>query len=308
MKSLSTLAAITVLAFAACEPKDSGDGTQAARDALPTSDTLSITVPGGTGKAAEKVGDVASTYLLTRAVAGTLNGSAAAILILARTITEYPVTSIEGDTYVWGPWSDALKPGQYRMTVRQTSEGDFVWAIEGRDKGSSDAFAAIVSGTAHPGQPHRGSGSFTFDCDLSHAIDPYGGCDDGGQISVTYDLEHAPATITVDDEKLAPMPDGTQGLQTFHYAYAQASDGGGSLTFSTYGDTDDLGAKWENTTYTSRWKASGAGRTDASVTGGDIGSITVSAIECWSTSYLRTYYTDSAGWLPTEGSAAACVF
>lgn len=303
MKRLVTLAVLVATA-AACEQKDEGGGAQAAIEALPTSDTLSINVP----DSAQKVGDVALSYLLTRAVADTLNGGAALVLGLAKAISEYPVTSVEGDTFIWGPWSEALKPGEYRMTARLTRDGDWDWALEGREKGTTVAFQAIVSGVATPGHPHRGSGSFTFDCDLAHAIDPYGGCDDGGQVTVTYDLEHSPVAVVIDAEHLAPMPDGSQAPQTFHYEYGEATDGSGSLTFMAYGDTDDPGPAWENTSYTSRWTASGSGRTDIAVDGGDLGTASVTAVECWNTSFARTYYTDSAGWLPTEGSAAACPF
>src|SRR5215468_10021976 len=279
MKSLTALVAMTALALTGCVPKDDpAASAQEAVNALPTSDTLSVVVPGAAGAA--KVGDVAVSYLITRTVAGVLNGEVALGLLLAKTITTYPVTSIENDTLIWGPWSEALKPGEYRMTAKLTNEGKWAWAIEGRAKGSSDPFQAIVTGLATPGRPHRGSGNFTFDCDVAHAIDPFGGCDDGGQASVTYDLEHAPATITVDAEHLAPMPDGSQALQTFHYQYSVNADGSGPA--------------WETTTYDSKWLATGAGRTDISVTGGDVGSAVVTAEECWDTHYLQTYFTISA--------------
>jgi hypothetical protein len=307
MKRLSTLALSATLATA-CVQKGDGDGVQAARDALPTSSSLSISVPGQASKGQEKVGDVALSYLLTRTVAGVLNGSSALVLGLAKAISDYPVTSVEGDTYIWGPWSEALKPGQYRMTARLTSAGDYAWTIEGRTKGTTVPFAAIVTGLASPGQPHRGSGSFTFDCDVAHAIDPYGGCDDGGQVSVSYDLEHSPASIAIDAQHLAPMPDGSQAEQTFHYEYSEAIDGSGALSFTSFGDTDDPGPAWETTTYMSRWKATGAGRTDLSISGGDLGAATVTAEECWNTSYQRTYFEISAGWVPTEGSPASCGF
>jgi hypothetical protein len=254
------------------------------------------------------VGDVAASYLLTRAVADTLNGGAALVLGLAKTISEFPVTSIEGGKLIWGPWSETLKPGEYRMTAELTGDGDWSWAIEGRKKGTSAAFQAVVSGVATPGRPHRGSGSFTFDCDLALAIDPYGGCDDGGQVTVVYDLEHSPVTVVLDAEHLAPMPDGSEAEQTFHYEYSQAADGSGTLSFMTYGDSLDLGTKWENTEYVSQWTRTGAGRTDIAVSGGDLGDTRVTAVECWDTSFLQSYYTDSQNWLPTVGSPASCPF
>jgi len=302
MKSLVTLAAVTAFVLTGCVPKDPAGSAEEAVDALPTSDTLNVAVPGAAGK----LGDVAASYLITRTVAAVLNGEAALVLGLAKTITTYPVTSIENDTLIWGPWSEALKPGEYRMTAKLTNEGKWAWTIEGRAKGSSGDFQAIVTGLATPGRPHRGSGNFTFDCDVAHALDPFGGCDDGGQASVTYDLEHVPATVTVDAEHLAPMPDGSQAEQTFHYQYSVNADGSGELSFMQFGDTDDPGTAWETTTYDSKWLATGAGRTDISVTGGDVGSAVVTATECWDVSFEQTYFTVSAGWLPTVGTPAGC--
>src|SRR5262249_47458441 len=104
----------------------------------------------------------------------------------------------------------------------------------------------------------------------------------------------------------APAPGGGMALQTFHYAYTEKPDQSGTLSFTSYGDTDDPGPAWETTTYDSSWLASGAGRADLSITGGDLGDLTVTASECWSTSFLRVYLGASVAWLPTEGIASAC--
>src|SRR6266702_1448534 len=136
MKRFTACACVMALAALACE-KPGTDGVAEARDALPTADTLSIQVPAAQGSArAEKVGDVSLAYLLTRTVATTLNGGAAFILILVKTVMDLPVTSVSGDTYTWGPWTEALKPGEYKLTVRLTNDGDYAWALEGRKKGT----------------------------------------------------------------------------------------------------------------------------------------------------------------------------
>jgi hypothetical protein len=305
MKRLTALVAIMTIAAIGCEkPGSSSDGLTEARDALPTSQNLAINVPAGSS-GLQKVGDVSVAYLLTRTVATMLNGGAAWVLITAKTITDFPVTSISGDTYIWGPWSEALKPGEYRMTVRLTTDGDYAWALEGRKKGTTAAFQAVVSGLATPGHPHRGSGSFMMDFDVAKAIDPFG-TDGDGTLSVTYDLERSPITIMMDAEKMAPAPGGGTALQTFHYAYSEKPDQSGSLTFSSFGDTDDPGPAWENTTYDASWLASGAGRADITISGGDLGEATVTAAECWSATFQRTYFGASVSWLPTEGVATSC--
>jgi hypothetical protein len=192
------------------------------------------------------------------------------------------------------------------MTVRLTSDGEYAWTFEGRKKGTTDAFQVIISGIATPGHTHRGSGTFMVDFEIAKSIDPYGGGDAAGQLSVSYDLEHEPATVAMDAEKLAPAPSGGSALQTFHYEYARNADDSGSLSFLTYGDIDGSGPAWETTQIKSRWLASGAGRADLTVTGGDLGSNTVSASECWSNQFLRTYFTSSVVWWPTEGMALSC--
>jgi hypothetical protein len=297
-------AVVTATAMAACL-KPQSDSVAEALDALPTSDALAIRMPAQAATGMQKVGDVAWSYVVTRGVATTLNGGAAFVLVLAKTVTSFPVTSIAGDTYIWGPWSEALKPGEYRMTVRLTSDGEYAWTLEGRTKGTTDAFQVIVSGVATPGHPHQGSGNFTIDFDVAKSIDPLGG-DAAGQLSVSYDLEHAPATIAMDAEKLAPTPTGGSALQTLHYEYTRAADDSGSLSFQRYGDTEDPGPLWETTQITSRWLASGAGRADLTVTGGDLGVLTVTASECWSTQFLRTYFSASVGGWPAEGTPASC--
>jgi len=45
----------------------------------------------------------------------TFNGGSAWVLILLHAIVEYPVTSVNGNVYTWGPWAAA------RSILRSTS-------------------------------------------------------------------------------------------------------------------------------------------------------------------------------------------
>ena len=61
----------------------------------------------------------------------------------------------------------------------------------------------------------------------------------------------------------------------------------------------------ENVTIRSRWLATGAGRGDARITGGDLGTQQAIASECWNTLFRRSsYYTDNVNFHPTEGDPA----
>lgn len=95
-------------------------------------------------------------------------------------------------------------------------------------------------------------------------------------------------------------------VAAFHYSYAEARDGSGDFQFAVHGDLDDDGSAWEESEIRSRWQATGQGRSDFRVIGGDLGAKTLAGSECWDVSFGRVYWTDSLGWQATEGDAAAC--
>lgn len=279
------------------------------RDVLPEADSIQVKVPGAEVGATSSgvksqglVGQTAEFYALTRKVSRDLNGGAAVILGLVKAITEYPVTSVEGGTWIWGPWREALNPSEYRLTVSQDAAGDYHWALEGRAKGSAVSFQPVVSGVATPGRPHRGVGSFHMDFDVAERLDPVGN-DGVGQLDVSYDLESNPRRVQMGFAR----PIGTQAL-TFNYGYAEADDGSGDFQFTVHGDLDDPGSSWEDAEVRSRWLASGAGRSDLKASGGDLGAATVTGVECWSSSFGRVFWSDNMSWQPTEGDPAACAY
>jgi len=285
------------------------DDEDAVRDALPEAKSIQVRVPGAdvgersAGVVSQGVvGAQAEFYALTRKVSKDLNGGAAVVLGLIKAITEYPVTSVRGDTWIWGPWSEPLNPSEYQLTVRQQPNGNYFYSLEGRRKGTTGGFESVITGVAVPGQPHRGSGQFHMDFDKAEALDPAGN-DAAGALDVSYDLESDPASVGMEYQR--PV-DGQ--LLMFTYKYSQASNGDGDFQFKVHGDLDDPGSSWEDAQVRSRWIASGAGRSDIKATGGDLGAATVTAAECWSASFGRVYWTDNMAWQPTEGDAAACAF
>src|SRR5688572_6851711 len=101
-----TLALLTLVTFAAagCQEKDGSEAE--ARDSIPSAEFLKIAMPESDGTAKPVVGQVAPFYLVTLGTAVSLNLSVGAFLTLVRVIVAFPVTSIEGDTWIWGPWHD----------------------------------------------------------------------------------------------------------------------------------------------------------------------------------------------------------
>lgn len=304
MKRLTLCASALCSLTLACKPQG---GVDEIRSALPTAEAVSVKVPDGA--AARALGEMATFYTFTRQVSRDLNGGAAWTLILVRTIVSFPVTSIEGDTYIWGPWHEALSPSQYRLTVIQNSAGAYAWSLEGRRVADGDAAAyeSVIAGVAEPGRPHRGAGTIVMDFDTAERLDPAGN-DGEGRLEVEYDLETDPASIGMDYTRTAVGGGGAPAEATAHYEYREASSGAGDFVFAIHGDLDDTGSAAEDAQVRSRWLPTGAGRADIRISAGDLGAQVLIGSECWDSSFARVYWSDSLGWAPTEGDAAACAF
>lgn len=276
-------------------------------DALPTAESVQIRLPQST---ARSIGQLADYYVITRAVTRDLNAGAAWVLILVHAVVQFPATSVDGDVYTWGPWTDsALDPAEWKLVVTANDDDTYDWELVGRNKTSpEDGFLAVLSGHAVPGdEPHRGSGDFTIDFDAGERVNPIDNTPDTGRIDVVYDLENrdgTAASLTMHAEGVDSL--GDEG--TFDYSYAENRDGSGDFQFEFAADVDEDGSAAEDGVIRSRWDATGAGRADARVSAGDLADLVVEASECWDEQFRRTYYTDSVELLPTEGDAAACAF
>ena len=210
------------------------------------------------------------------------------------------------DHAVWGPWTGALSPLTYRFEVTKVGDGDFEYVLESKPKNEGDeAYVAIVSGAAHLDGQDRGRGNFVVDGDAMHALDPYE-WPGAGTAAVAYDLQAEPLAIEVE---FANWTGGWHPPVDATYGYHEAADQSGDFEYSAEADVDGGFSALESLVVNSRWVSGGSGQSDAAVTGGDVASgVTVTATECWDDSFGRTYWTDSAGLVATEGDPAACAF
>jgi hypothetical protein len=311
MRTLAVIVAATVtLPITGCIPMERDDRSEVQR-ALPRADDVAIKVPEGAAASAYAVGDLADYYQITRRVSRDLNAGAAWVLVLVHTVVQFPATTIDGNVYTWGPHSNALDPAEWRLTVTENADGTYDWAFDGRSKLEADAeFLTVISGHAVPGlEPHRGSGSFLIDFDASEQVNPLEN-DGRGTAEIAYDLENrdgTQATLSIQIDTVEEI-DGGERPVTLQYAYGENADGSGDLQFQLHGDLDDDGSQVEDALIRSRWLTDGAGRADVMASGGDLGSETVTASECWDSTFRRTYYSDSNEWLPTEGDPNDCAF
>jgi hypothetical protein len=292
------LATAATLSLVGCIKQD--EPPQAIRTAIPTAEQVSIKLPQETTRS---IGQLAEYYVATRGVTLTFNVGTAWVLVLIHSIVQFPVTSVDGDTYTWGPSSGALDPSEYKLDVVDVGDGTYTYQLSGRNKTAANAqFEVVIEGIADPRPGElRGNGSFRVDFDAGHRVNPVDSGDARGTVDVQYDLaaRHLDLDIATTDAAGKPV--------TATYAYDETADGGGNMTFDVDGDAGG-GAALEQLVLRSRWLATGAGRADARVTGGDVGTVQVTASECWDTRFGRVFYADSASFAPAEGSESACAF
>lgn len=289
------LSSVVALSSAGCLNQD--QRPEGLDEALPTAEQMSIKLPEGQTRA---VGQLAEYYTHTRNITRTLNGGSAWVLVLIHSIVQYPVTTVNGNEYTWGPWAEGLDPAEYKLVVTETSPKTFEYVLAGRPRNSTGAFEAVISGTALPAATEaEGKGRLLIDFDAAERVNPVDN-DGKGQLNIQYDF--AARTLMLD----ATSIENGQPATT-HYAYQSDAAGGGDMIFALRGNVD-AGAGLETLTLRSRWQADGAGRGDARVTGGDVGA-EVTASECWDKQFRRTFFTAASGSLGgTEGDAAACAF
>ena len=267
--------------------------------AIPTADQVAIKLPAQ----ARTLGAVADYYRVTRDVTRNLNGGSAWVLILIHTIVQYPVTSVSGNVYTWGPWSDTLDPAEYKLDVTANADGTFDYSLSGRAKTvANSTFEQIIDGHADPTPGElQGNGDFSIDFDASRRVNPIDAGDAKGQVLVTYDL----AARHLDMHAMAPDANGNPA--SFDYGYNETLDHGGDMVFNANADIGGTTVA-ENFVIRSRWQSDGQGRGDARITGGDLGTQQAIASECWNNLFARVFYTDNVNWQATEGSVSACAY
>jgi hypothetical protein len=150
--------------------------------------------------------------------------------------------------------------------------------------------------------PNHRSGHFHIDRDALHALDPVGNAGSGA-VDVTYDARSYPATVTAG----VTTNDGTGSW--FDVAVTRDEDGSGQVALSALTDiSQPKDGTNEDVVENSQWAATGAGRADVALSGGDLKTLDVQASQCWNAAFAQTYYTDNASYLPTVGDPSTCAF
>ena len=249
------------------------------------------------------VGDTSEYYLATAGAAVGINLFVASVLADVSYVTTFPPQETDGVTTQWGPWTDdATATDGQLIVVTDPATGDQAWTVQGRAHGDT-AWLDFVSGVIDAGAtPDASKGLFTVDLAVATALDPT--VDATGTFTVTYDLQ--PKWIVGD----AAFEDFSQyGSDPVEAAYHYEQDPGGSggwVDLVALADATGNGVPEQNILHT-RWNDAHEGRSDAYVTGGDLGSLVYTATECWDSAAQVVFFENNAE-LTRGGDAAACAF
>jgi len=319
----------TLLAVIGCGKADDGefDGSTPTKETvaleLPSAAANSTSAAHGGGlsvKGGALVGQIAADYVLTATVVGVVNGATAAVLNLVRDITNFPPTTVSGDTAVWGLGTDPLSVNTYRLTVTRTASHVFTYILDGKDKNAPDsAFVTVLSGTHTraldaAGQVMKGfgSGDFMLDFDAAATLPQHD--DNVGRIAVDYARTSPTATVTINVAFTGVQDHCDNGCKTSGqifdavYAYSATPGNGGELQYADAKDYVPASSAKETLEVHSRWLQTGAGRTDMQLSGGDVAAAVQTSSECWDADFRSVYsdttYDSTQDW----GAESSCAF
>lgn len=287
-----TLAAATTLALSACHGP-----AEDFRQGVPREEMVKLNVPQSSTSALEYgqqqsglKGDHSGFYDLTRGSTVIINGGAVVVLGLVKAITDNPPTSLNGNTAVWGPHTDALSANTWKLTVNKTGAKTYSYALEGKAKTAPDsAYVVVLSGTHTAGAVEGvGNGDFLLDWDKAQTLPEHD--QNVGSAEFTYSRD-ASGKVAVSTH-FSQVKDGDTGNRIdADYAYSTTPGQGGDFEFATVKNIDSDASRpaAEHLTVKSRWLETGAGRSDAKATGGDLGSDVAMVNECWDTNFNSQY-------------------
>lgn len=276
------------------------------------------------------VGQVSEYYQLTYGISSFVNASAVELLGLVRVITLFPSTSRTTNSRTWGPHTPGgLDPLTYRVVVTKLEPQLFTFAIEARPKASqaSTDFVPLLDGEVTPGSiAGRSKGVMRLRFDNRRKLRAET-CEQG---TIRYDFDNTvePSRLDVAFQQVGTTHPQNQLCKqepprdaTYHYD--RSADGSGSFVYDITTDAHKAADKkplLEKVVMRSRWKASGVGRSDVKISGGEVdGDLKaagqmqsfVSASQCWDSQFKTVFQTSSPtvlNLIPTEGQETGCGF
>jgi hypothetical protein len=280
-------------------------------NALPQGDALRAEMPAVSPALSPE--DEAELAKMTHDTTRGFNAWLGGLVSMVDLVRSFPPTSRTRDSRTWGPFEPdrgklVNRDWQTRMIMRRNlvNPEQFDYEIAFHKIGTSDLdWPVFIRGWFLAGQTARkGRGHVQ----LVTAGPRAGGMDltDLGMLDhleIDYDTSADPVTVDMTITNL-PGPLGGEPAMLI-YSYLASAAGQGEMTFDVFGNIPGTGAPIEHLNVTSRWRASGEGRAQATIVSGDGQGL--QQTQCWSSSFEQTF--NDKPWNPAEnygGDPSVC--
>lgn len=301
----ASLALLTAFGLTACTVPTTADTF---RDVLPDERVL-INMPTEDASAKDAAdGEWSEYYLFTARVTDDVNGLIGMTLTLVDFVTqlEPSYADVEENHAAWGPYSDALDPVETMLWVEYAPQSDtYTWAFQQKPKGADDSeYITVIAGEVDEGATHEvNSGRFAIDFSAMQELDPNVSL--SGVFYSDYAIHEDGVDATAAFEGFA---EGDSEPVDAGYAYEQSDGGEGAMDLAWLGDATGDGQD-ETHIVRSRWTAEGAGRSDAYLTGGQLGDVAGTVSECWDTQFNTAYRIEAfLGFEDEQGDVGLCAW
>lgn len=327
---LTSVVAVTALVSTACDTYSRDDilfrrGVPSAKDLAlepPGAESDDEASADGAGASSVRQGLDAcfddSLRCTTQNISTMLNGLTRGLIAIVDTVRLLPASRREPGRRVWGPHYAQREDRSHRfeMVKNVDANGDYdgtvtfcLHAARGRVEARwrdpvdcsvvedpESGLVLILSGVIRPGDEdagsaRSGSGTIVLDANRMASVN-----DDRsllGVITIDYDNTSDPKTIAmtitdVEDVDANPIPDNAE------YAFVRYDDGSGTFDLVLKSDMHNPNlfaeSQLETLDIRARWQADGAGRAEASASGGDITEIdSWDVTECWDADLSTTW-------------------
>ncbi len=238
-----------------------------------------------------------------------VNGVVRDVMDLLHTAVTHEPTHQGGGVYIWGPFQPS-EGVTLMFGMQKNEDGSIGYKLDGkRTEDPDSAYLTLLRGRIEEGEDLGNNvGSFDISYDNIQQVDP--SREVGGTAAYDYD---SLGTQTGVHARLHDILGGDGARHQAEVTYYVNEDSSGEMW---YGFTDDIKVTEDTSTGVSgvqevakvhtRWLSDGQGRSDATITGGDLGEQTGFVTECWDADYFEVYA--AANWAGETGDASLCVF
>jgi hypothetical protein len=251
----------------------------------------------------------------TEQITTSVNGLVLDMLSMVDLVRSQAPTERADDIRTWGPWPiDTLGDRQLLVEIVRSGLVQYDWVFR-LAMDASGPWTDIFAGTHFAGvSVVQGDGEFWWDLD---ALSEASGASTAGRMDVDYDNREG-HTFWLDFHGVEFEATKTPWTATYWYSETPASiddantAAGEPVAYDgdfEYLTTADVGSGplLETILARTRWTADGAGRSDATVSGGDL-SEALTITQCWDSAGAVVYWVDSYGMFEVIGSVGACAY